>query len=170
MIRQGNPIKLIGYKHNMTKIREFKVGDEDGLWRVFYSSIHQVCTNNYNEEQLQAWAPANLDQTIWVTKMRSIKPYIALNGDKIIGYADLQEDGKIDHFFVHGDHQGQGVGRCLMNKVIDVGASKKRLYSEVSHTAKLFYEKNGFSGIKEQTVTMRGVELGNNLMERRHTG
>lgn len=97
----------------MIKVRDFSVGDEDKLWRVFYSSIHQVCSNNYNEEQLQAWAPADLDKSIWAFKMRSIKPYVAFDGDKVIGYADLQKDGKIDHFFVHGDHQGQGVGRHL---------------------------------------------------------
>ena len=150
----------------MMTIREFKIGDEDGLWRVFYSSIHQVCSNDYSEEQIHAWAPADLDPTIWVSKIQSIKPFVVVDGEKIIGYADLQKDGKIDHFFVHGDHQAQGVGTFLMNKIIKKSVNKKRLYSEVSHTAKPFYEKHGFKAVKVQEVNMRGVILTNNIMER----
>ncbi len=124
----------------MIIVREFKIGDEEGLWTVFYSSIHQVCCNHYTEEQIKAWAPSDLDPAIWISKMQSIKPFVAVTDKKVIGYADLQEDGKIDHFFVHGDHQSQGVGQNLMNKILEKGANKKRLYSEVSHTAKPFYE------------------------------
>ena len=105
---------------------------------------------------------------IWASKIRSIKPFVAVFGEKIVGYADLQNDGKIDHFFVHGSHQGQAVGRSLMNKIIAEGASRKRLYSEVSHTAKPFYERNGFKTIKVQEVNIRGVTLTNNIMERRN--
>ena len=150
----------------MMTIREFEIGDEDGLWRVYYSSIHQVCCKDYSEEQIQAWAPADLDPAIWVSKMQSIKPFVAIAGKKIIGYADLQEDGKIDHFFVHGDHQSQGVGTILMKEIIAKSVNQKRLYSEVSHTAKPFYEKNGFKVVKVQQVNMRGVTLTNNIMER----
>lgn len=151
----------------MVTIREFKIGDEDGAWKVFYSSIHQVCCKDYSTEQIQAWAPANIDSDIWASKMRSIKPFIAMVDEKIIGYADLQNDGKIDHFFVHGDHQAQGVGKSLMSKIFEESASNKRLYSEVRHTAKPFFEKNGFKVTKEQEVNIRGVTLTNNIMERR---
>lgn len=157
-----------GVRIIMITVREFKVGDEGGLWSVFYSSIHQVCSNDYTDEQIQAWAPADLDPAIWISKIQSIKPFVAITGEKVIGYADLQEDGKIDHFFVHGDHQAQGVGNCLMKKIIEKGANKKRLYSEVSHTAKAFYEKNGFKVTKVQQVKMHGVTLSNNIMERRN--
>ena len=150
----------------MITIREFKLGDEADTWDVFYSSIHQVCSKDYNDEQIQAWAPSDLNPKRWNEKMRSIKPFIALIGGKVAGYADLQADGQIDHFFVHGDYQSQGVGTALMNHILDKGAIHKRLYSEVSHTAKPFYEKNGFTVITVQEVIMHDVLLTNNVMER----
>jgi putative acetyltransferase len=150
----------------MITVRKFKSGDEDGAWDVFYSSIHQVCSKDYSEEQIHAWAPADLDPSIWISKIQSIKPFVAVTGEKIIGYADLQKDGKIDHFFVHGDHQAEGVGGSLMKKIIEKGVNNKRLYSEVSHTAKPFYEKYGFNVTKVQLVKMHGVTLENNIMER----
>ena len=122
-------------------IREFNTNDERQLWDVHYSSIHQVCSKDYNKEQIEAWAPADLDQSIWASKMQSLRPYVAVLGDKVVGYADLQADGEIDHFFVHGDYQSQGVASCLMNKILKDGSNKQRLYAHVSNTAKPFFEK-----------------------------
>ena len=150
----------------MITIRKFKNGDENGTWNVFYSAIHQVCSTDYSKEQIQAWAPIDLDPSLWAKKIHSIKPFIATLDGKIVGYADLQNDGKIDHFFVHGDHQAQGVARALMNRIIQKAPVQQKLYSEVSHTAKPFYEKNGFNVVKVQEVNMRGVVLTNNIMER----
>ncbi len=86
----------MGVRIILITVREFKVDDEDGLWAVFYSSIHQVCCKNYTEEQIKAWAPTDLDPVIWISTMQSIKPFVAVTDKKIVGYADLQEDGEID--------------------------------------------------------------------------
>ena len=150
----------------MITIRKYQTGDEQGTWDVFYSSIHQVCSNHYFTEQLQAWAPANIDRAIWQSKIQSIKPFVAIMNEKIVGYADLQDDGKIDHFFVHGDYQAQGIGSQLMTVILDKGATQARLYSEVSHTAKSFYERNGFKVIQVQHVSIGDMILSNNVMER----
>ena len=150
----------------MITIREFKAGDEDGTWNVFYSAIHQVCSRDYTREQIQAWAPIDLDSSKWAKKIQSIKPFIATIDGKIVGYADLQDNGKIDHFFVHGDHQAQGIASALMNTIIRKAPIQQTLYSEVSHTAKPFYEKHGFNVIQVQEVKMHGVALTNNIMER----
>jgi putative acetyltransferase len=39
------------------------------------------------------------------------------------------------------------------------------LWSDVSITAKPFFERQGFVVIKQQTVNLRGVDLDNYLME-----
>jgi len=150
----------------MITVRKFESGDENGVWDVFYSSIHQVCSNDYSEEQIHAWAPADLDRSIWISKIQSIKPFVAVIAEKIVGYADLQKDGKIDHFFVHGDHQAEGVGSSLMKRIIEKSVNNKKLFSEVSYTAKPFYEKYGFKVTKVQQVKIHGVTLENNIMER----
>lgn len=150
----------------MMIIRNFNIGDEDDLWEVFYSAIHQVCSNDYTEEKVNAWAPDDLESGVWTAKIRSIQPIVVVFNEKIVGYSDLQDSGLIDHFFVHGDYQGGGVGGMLMSEILDRGSSKKMLYSEVSHTARPFYEKYGFKFVREQQVKMRGVLITNNIMER----
>ena len=147
-------------------LRNFELGDQEALWEVFYSAIHQVCRKDYTEEQINAWAPDNLEPGIWDSKIRSVKPIVVVLHNKIVGYSDLQESGLIDHFFVHGDYQRRGIGRILMSEILKRGSSKEMLYSEVSHTAKPFYESYGFHVVKKQTVNMRGVLINNNVMER----
>lgn len=146
-------------------IRQFKKGDENALWHVFYSAIHRVCSKDYSAEQVNAWAPHDLDTKLWASKMQSIRPFVVELNGKIVGYADLQDSGLIDHFFVHADFQRCGVGRFLMSEILNRAPSGKRLYSEVSHTARPFYEKFGFSFVKEQRVNIRNVILTNNIME-----
>jgi putative acetyltransferase len=46
-------------------------------------------------------------------------------------------------------------------------ANLKRIYAEVSITAKPFFERQGFKMITEQQVRLRGVTLTNFLMEMR---
>ena len=72
-----------------------------------------------------------------------------------------------DHFFCHHEHQGKGVGRHLMEHLLRVGELQgiTKFYSEVSITARPFYEKFGFKVVKEQTIEIRGQKLRDFVME-----
>ena len=95
-------------------------------------------------------------------------PLIAEIDDLVVGFADLQADGYIDHFFCHLDYQGKGVGKALMQVLIDKGTlmGLKRYYSNVSITAKPFFKHFGFIIVKQQSVAVRGTVLTNFLMEK----
>jgi len=151
----------------MVTIRPFKDGDEQATWDVFYSSIHQVCVKDYSPEQIEAWAPASLDPAVWQSKVQSLKPNIATIDGKVVGYADCQASGLIDHFYVNGDYQAQGVGQMLMQTILNSVDDYKTLFSEVSHTAKPFFQQHGFKVLKVQQVFMHEVMLENNRMQRR---
>ncbi len=101
-------------------------------------------------------------------KMNSISPFVAEIDGEVVGYAELQECGLIDHFFCHYEHQGKGIGRHLMEHVLRVGELQgiKRFYSEVSITARPFYERFGFKVAQEQIIEVRGQKLRNFVMEK----
>ncbi|GAL34297.1 putative acetyltransferase [Vibrio maritimus] len=96
------------------------------------------------------------------------KPFVATDGERILGYSDLQPDGLIDHFYCHHQFQGQGVGRALMNVIHEkaIEMSLPKLYSYVSITAKPFYHHFGFNIVRENEANVRGVGLKNFLMEK----
>ena len=85
-----------------------------------------------------------------------------------LGIADLQANGLIDHFFCHHNYQGQGVGKALMNHVLEIGEVQgiKLFFSEVRITTKPFYEHFGFEVAKAQEVEIRGQILRNFVMEK----
>jgi putative acetyltransferase len=73
-------------KHDLS-IRRYEPGEEAALFNVYYSAIHLVAARDYGPEQIQAWAPKDLDSTYWEKRIRSINPFVAeLNGE-LVGYA-----------------------------------------------------------------------------------
>lgn len=149
-------------------IRKFRQGDEKALWELFYNTIHNVNIHDYNQAQVAAWAPDNLDINFAVQKFREIDPFVVLQNGRIIGYADIQSDGYIDHFYCHHALQGQGIGRLLFatleKEAKDNGILK--MYSNVSITAKPFFEAMGFSIDKEQLIQVGDQRLKNYRMVR----
>jgi putative acetyltransferase len=150
------------------KIRRYKPGEERVLFDVYYSAIHLTASRDYTPEQIHAWAPKDLDMDVWESRIRGINPFVAeLNGE-VVGYADLQANGYIDHFFVSGTHSRRGIGSLLMEHIL--GEAKAlglpELTSDVSRTAQPLYEKFGFVVVEQRRPERRGVIIPNAFMRR----
>lgn len=152
----------------MLTIREFRHGDEATLRNIFFNTVRNVNSKHYSDAQVQAWAPDDYDQDEWLERISAINPFIATLNSEVVGYADIQNDGYIDHFFCHFKHQGKGIGKALMQALITAGHEKgiSRYYSHASITAKPFFEYFGFVEVKKQQVMIRGQELTNYVMEK----
>ncbi|GAB7227609.1 GNAT family N-acetyltransferase [Vibrio rotiferianus] len=152
----------------MLEIRRFESGDEETLRTLFYYTVRKICINDYTDAQVSAWAPNIYVAEDWNKKIALLNPFIVLLDGQVVGYADLQPDGYVDHFFCHWQHQGKGVGTALMQQLIAEGARNfnHRLYANVSLTAKPFFERHGFIVAKQQSVDIRGQTLTNFLMEK----
>jgi len=149
-------------------VRNYKENDAEALWNIYYHTIRNINSCDYSQEQVEAWAPDSFDTHIWEKRMKGLSPFVAESNGVIVGYTDLQVSGLIDHFFCHHKYQGKGVGRTLMTHVLSVGRERniKRYYSEVSITARPFYEHFGFIVAKEQVLEVRGQKLRNFVMEK----
>ncbi|MGR5108911.1 GNAT family N-acetyltransferase [Vibrio jasicida] len=153
----------------MITIRDFQEEDAPKLWALFFNTVRNVNRRDYTEQQVKAWAQEGFDSQLWLKKMVSIQPFVAVLDGVIVGYSDVQPSGLVDHFFCHHEYQGQGVGRALMTHVLEQAKAKglTRIYSEVSVTARPFYEHMGFIVVNEQQIEVRGATLTNYVMERR---
>lgn len=150
------------------EIRRFRVGDEIALFRVFYSAIHEVASRDYTRDQIEAWAPADLDQALWAEHLQNLHPFVAEVDGEIVGYADIQPNGYIDHFFVSGTHPRQGIGTLLINRIHEEAKllGIEELTSDVSKTAESFFELHGFHVVQRGFPIRRGVKLQNALMQK----
>lgn len=152
----------------MIVIRDYVESDAKVLWDLFFHTVRTINRRDYSQAQVEAWATDLFDSEYWIKRMNGLAPFVAEIDGEIVGYTDLQSDGLIDHFFCHHEHQGKGVGRALMNHILEVGRLRgmHRYYSEVSITARPFYEHLGFHFVNEKIAEMDGQQLKYNLMER----
>ncbi|MCX6994984.1 MAG: GNAT family N-acetyltransferase [Chlamydiae bacterium] len=151
-------------------IREYRPDDVQALANIFFNTIHKINIQHYTEEQVNVWAPAtSLETEGWAKKFPKTKPIIATVGAEIVGFAEFEPSGHIDCFYCHHEWIGKGVGSTLMKESLYRAKNNHihHIFSEVSITAKPFFEKNGFRVVSEQTIVRKGVELTNFKMKRK---
>ncbi len=86
----------------------------------------------------------------------------------VVGYADLQPSGYIDHFYVAGAYANRGIGRVLMSHIHSVAKTNQvnELWSKVSLTAEPFFSKYGFHVEARNEFLLRGVKMFNATMRK----
>jgi len=151
-------------------IREYRPDDVQALANIFFNTIHKINIQHYTEEQVNVWAPkSSVENTEgWAKKFPRTKPIIATVENEIVGFAEFEPNGHIDCFYCHHEWIGKGVGSALMKEILHRAKNNHihHIFSEVSITAKPFFEKHGFKVVTEQTIVRHGVELTNFKMER----
>jgi putative acetyltransferase len=149
-------------------IRKGSPGDLSEMKQLFTETITTVCKNDYDEQQLEAWRSRVENNERWIKIITDQFVLIAESEDKIIGFSTLDEGNYIDMFFVHKNHQHQGIATQLYTQLEDEARqqNKKFLTADVSKTAKAFFEKLGFRIINEQTVWVKGISLTNYKMQK----
>ncbi len=152
----------------MIALREFRSGDEPALRAVFESAIHGTARRDYSQRQVDTWAPRAYDPEAWAVRMRGLAPFVALLDGVIAGYADVQTNGYIDHFYVAAEAGHQGVGGALMRRLLgradELGLSD--LTSHVSITAQPFFAHFGFVVVEHRVFEVRGVQMRNVAMRK----
>ena len=150
-------------------VRSYRPGDEIALWQVFHGAVHQLAVNHYSQAQLDAWAPQHPDWMEWRQRIQALKPFVAVCANELpMGYADLQTNGYIDHFFVAPQYARQGVGRLLLAH-IELAARQNglpELTADVSLNAQAFFAHFGFELQRQQIPVVRGIALSNARMRK----
>ena len=150
------------------RVRAYEIGDTQEIIKLFYDTVHEVNIRDYTKVQVEAWAPITMDVELWTKKLKSKFTYVAEEGKKIVGFAQLESNGYIDCFYCHKAFQGQGIGTQLLQE-IELKAHLlgiKRLFTEASITAKPFFERKGFNLVKRQEVERRRQKFINFVMEK----
>ena len=146
------------------EIREYREEDQAEILSLFYETVHTVNAKDYNEKQLDTWAPQDNDYEHLNAALRNNLTLLAIEDGKITGFADIDENGYLDHLFVHKDYQRRGIASALCSRMEE---GFKRIETHASITARPFFEKRGYVVVKAQDVEIRGEVLRNYVMEKR---
>ncbi|AFU14315.1 TPA: GNAT family N-acetyltransferase [Bacillus toyonensis] len=149
-------------------IRTFQKEDLETVLQLFYETVHTVNARDYNELQLQAWAPKRLDRERWLQSLEKNICYVAEYRGVIVGFGDYNDEYYIDRLFTHKDYQGKGVASYILQKLEKeaVNLGHGDIYTEASITAKSFFERKGFICIKEQKKQHNGQIFINYVMKK----
>lgn len=149
-------------------IRNFKTSDTPALVDLFRKTVHTVCRADYTPEQLAVWAPENIDSDKWTKRFQNSFTLIAEDKNQISGFANLGADGYIDMFYVAASNQRNGVGTLLFNAIEREARIQgaRRLHSDVSLTARAFFQSKGLVIQKEYSKIVGNVTFLNAIMEK----
>ncbi|SHK67163.1 GNAT family N-acetyltransferase [Chryseobacterium polytrichastri] len=152
----------------MITIRKGNKNDLAQLQQLFVDTIHFVCHKDYNQKQIEAWSSGIENKERWQQVIHHQYILVATEQDKILGFCSLDNGNYIDLLFVHKNHQHQGIALQLYTLIEQEARQQNQKYltADVSKTAQPFFEKIGFKLIKEQIVTVKGVELTNFKMKK----
>ncbi len=98
-------------------IREYQGPDCKILAKLFYDTVHRVNARDYTEEQLDVWATGWVDLEEWDRSFREHYSIVAVWGDVVVGFGDIDRTGYLDRLYVHADYQGRGVATAICNRL-----------------------------------------------------
>ena len=153
------------------RLRRYRAQDLPALAQLFYDTVHTVNARDYDEGQLNAWAPGEIDEPRWRETLAAHFSLVA-EGEAggVLGFADLDEAaGYLDRLYVHAAHQGQGVGAALCD-ALEARArrvGRRVVTTHASITARPFFEARGYRARCARQVERGGVMLVNFAMEKK---
>ncbi|MGF1638355.1 MAG: GNAT family N-acetyltransferase [Cyclobacteriaceae bacterium] len=147
-------------------IRHAKLGDLPEVQKMFVDTITTVCKVDYSPTQIKAWTSSTENTQNWTDRLISQFFLVAELGNQIVGFASLKHDDYLDLMYVHKDHQRQGIADKLYGGIEKEAIKRKasKIISDVSITARPFFEKKGFIVQTEQSNLIHGIEIINYKM------
>lgn len=147
------------------EIRMYRQSDCKILTELFYNTVHTVNARDYTEEQLNVWATGEVDLEKWNQSLQEHFSVVAVDNGTIVGFGDIDKTGYLDRLFVHANYQGNGIATAICNQLEQ--SVQGNIITHASITAKPFFEKRGYSVVKEQAVERQGIFLTNYIMEKK---
>ncbi len=146
------------------EIRRYRSEDVEEVVRLFRDTVHTVNAADYTAEQLDVWAPSSIDIREWDRSLCAHFSVVATENGKLLGFGDIDKSGYLDRLYVAAAHIGRGVGTAICDAL--EAAVKGKIVTHASVTAKPFFEKRGYTVVREQRVERGGVRLTNFVMEK----
>lgn len=143
--------------------------DYDRIAQLFRETILHVNIRHYSSEQVKVWSDRVKDKPRWLRKITDQYFLLVEEGEELLGCGSITPDGYLDMMYVSHLHQGKGIARLLIEK-LEAFALEQQLTlirSDVSLTARPFFERMGFRVLTPQKVSMDGLVFDNFVMEKK---
>lgn len=151
------------------QLRNAKKTDLDDVLNLFENTVERICIGDYTIPQVEAWLSlVQKRREVWSEKLESQYFILAERGETLVGFGSLDKGTYIDFMYTHYQYQGKGVAsgiyRALEEEALRLESTV--LQSDVSITARPFFEYLGFKVIRKNENHIKGENLINYRMEK----
>ena len=146
-------------------LRPYTPEDCEEISILFYETVHTVNAKDYSRQQLDVWATGSIDLAAWNKSFLAHTSFVAVDGETIAGFGDIDSSGYLDRLYVHKDYQGIGISTALCEK-LEASVESATVTTHASITARPFFEDRGYVVKREQQVERQGILLTNYVMEK----
>ena len=165
----GNPCRVIRWLKPKYKIRPLEEKDLYDMQNLFRSTVLNVNIKDYTKEEVEDWASCGNDMEHWKEILFNNQFIGAFDKqDNLIGYSSMNKNGYMHSMFVHKDWQGKGIATLLLFEVEKIARQYKvkEITSEISKTARPFFEHKGYVVECEQKQQANRLKLTNYKMKK----
>lgn len=142
------------------------------ITQLFRDTIQNINSKDYPVDEIDDWSSWWTDHDKWQERIEEQYFIKAMIDNNTVGFSSLATDGYLDLLFTHKDYQRHGVAGNLIKKIERKAKEQGNdlIYSDVSITAKVFFEKHGYVVEKQQFKKSRDKELINFRMTKKMNG
>lgn len=142
------------------------------ITQLFRDTIQNINSKDYPADEIDDWSSWWTDHDKWQERIEEQYFIKAMIDNNTVGFSSLATDGYLDLLFTHKDYQRHGVAGNLIKKIERKAKEQGNdlIYSDVSITAKVFFEKHGYVVEKQQFKKSRDKELINFRMTKKMNG
>ncbi len=153
------------------QIRPASPTDIPEIATLFYETIQAVNVRDYPQDEIDDWSSWHADTEKWAARIAGQYFIVAVLDGQIVGFGSMAADGYLDTLFTHKDHQGHGIASRLLSELEKQASAQgnREIHSEVSITARAFFENHGYVVVRQQRKKSRNKELVNFYMTKEMT-
>ena len=153
---------------NKIKLRHATIADLFEMKELYKRTIMEVCAAEYDVEQRAVWASSSEKTERWNALINDQYVLLAVKDNVIVGFGSLLNGNYLDFMYVHKDYQRQGIADLLLNALQAEAIRQKTtvITSDISKTARPFFEKKGYVVLAEQQNQRGDLVLINYKMEK----
>jgi putative acetyltransferase len=153
---------------NRINLRRATPEDIPQLQALYVHTIDNACTGDYDEAQRNVWKKSIENTGRWTVALQTQYFLVATIGGDIAGFGSLRDGDYIDFMYTATPYLGKGIASAIYTALEQeaIRQYKMTLTSDVSKTARRFFESKGFVIEKENEHMINGVMISNYRMRK----
>ncbi|MGR9073986.1 MAG: GNAT family N-acetyltransferase [Gammaproteobacteria bacterium] len=141
-------------------IRPCLGGDLPKLADIYRNSIRRLGRRYYSPKQISAWSGFADDAASFQKWLEGASIYVAAGANKTpVGFAGIDDGGRIAFLFVSPGHARRGIGSALLERLLEEARSRglTTARTAASEFSRPLFEKFGFAVCEVEETAVNGV-------------